>query len=305
MKRLSLICLISSGLVVGGTFLTGCREVDKIDGAKVVKCETLPTPSGDAVCSYEAGASTSVLVKGIVLGVDTIYRGGEVLVGEDGFILHAGCSADRPAEFDEVAEQAVKVTCAKGVISPGKINAHTHTGYDSNFPVQLAQRFDHRNDWRPDYHWPVNFLPQEIYSEVRHLLAGTTSSVSGSYIPGPVLNLGILGNPATGNALVQWNTFPLESGGDFVQNEGACELFPKFGWYPGYVYGDEYVPHVAEGINEAAHNEFRCLSQFMNEGWTLLHGIATTPDDGRLMAERGVGLVWSPRSNVSLYGNTA
>jgi hypothetical protein len=305
MKRLSLFFLVLSASIAGPTVFTGCREAFRIDGAKLINCESLPAPSGDAVCSYELGASTGVLLRGIVLGVDTIYRGGEVLVAEDGSILHAGCSADRPSEFDEVAEEAVKVTCAEGVISPGKINAHTHTGYDSNFPVQLAQRFDHRNDWRPDHHWSVNYLPQEIYSEVRHLLAGTTASVSGSYIAGPILNLDILRDPVTGNPSIQWNTFPLESGGDFVQNEGACELFPKYAWYPDYVYADEYVPHVAEGVNEAAHNELRCLSEFMDEGWTLLHGIATTPDDGKLMAERGVGLVWSPRSNVSLYGNTA
>jgi len=71
------------------------------------------------------------------------------------------------------------------------------------------------------------------------------------------------------------------------------------------VVGDEYVPHVAEGIDAAAHNEFTCLSTFMDDGWTVLHGIATDAHDGRFMAENGVGLVWSPRSNSHHYGNTA
>jgi len=287
------------------------RRVPRVDGAKVLHCETLTPPTNGGVCTYAAGTSSSMRLMGTVLGVNTIYEGGEVIIDDFGFIVYSGCAADRPAELDALAESATTAICADGVISPGLINAHTHTGYDSHHPYQSADRYNHRNDWRPILpppgvdRWSYQLPHQNVYSELRHAMAGVTASVSGSYIAGTVLNLDVLVHPETGQDLVQWNTFPLESGGDYIQNDGPCSDFPKYSWYPAYVQGAEYVPHVAEGINDAAHNEFSCLSTFMDRGWTILHGIATTALDGQFMAEQRIGLVWSPRSNISLYGNTA
>jgi cytosine/adenosine deaminase-related metal-dependent hydrolase len=82
-----------------------------------------------------------------------------------------------------------------------------------------------------------------------------------------------------------------------------------------------FLAHVAEGTTDAARNEFRCASSstydvtpFPNGGgtsndWimpqaTLIHAVALTPDDLRLVADRGAAIVWSPRSNLSLYGHT-
>jgi hypothetical protein len=37
----------------------------------------------------------------------------------------------------------------------------------------------------------------------------------------------------------------------------------------------------------------------------MIHGVALDADDGRLLAQRRSALVWSPRSNLALYGSTA
>ncbi len=37
----------------------------------------------------------------------------------------------------------------------------------------------------------------------------------------------------------------------------------------------------------------------------MVHGIALNAYDGNILAESGASLIWSPRSNISLYGNTA
>ena len=87
---------------------------------------------------------------------------------------------------------------------------------------------------------------------------GTTSSVSGTYIAGTVLNLDVLADPTTGGDWIQWQTFPLEYGGSFIQNDGECSDFPKYDYYPGYVWGSEYVPHVAEGIVKASRSRISC-----------------------------------------------
>jgi hypothetical protein len=275
----------------------------KVDDAKVVFCEPLAPATDGALCEYEAGIGSSILLQGNVLDVATVFQGGEVLVNDLGFIEYVGCGSDRPRGLDALAEAAPRVVCAEGVISPGLINAHTHTAYDSHYPVTLTDRFEHRNDWRRHYWWPYGHELQAGWSEIRHVMSGMTASVSGSYSPGMAINLDVLW--ALGLTDVQWDTFPLEKGGDFIKNAGACEDFPEYGDFPWKVWGDEYVSHIAEGIDDAAHNEFVCLSSFMDSSWTVLHGVATDAQDGRFMAQNGVGLVWSPRGNSHHYGNTA
>jgi hypothetical protein len=113
--------------------------------------------------------------------------------------------------------------------------------------------------------------------------------------------------------VITTETFPLENPSDYTQNEGDCSQFPLYpNLAPGQPGSDEYVPHVAEGVNTAARNEFLCLSStdhngvdVVNSGFSMIHGIALTAKDGETLARDGASLIWSPRSNMSLYGNTA
>src|SRR5207302_5230387 len=80
----------------------------------------------------------------------------------------------------------------------------------------------------------------------------------------------------------------------------------------GIAMDDAYFPHVSEGIDTVARNEFLCASSSMNGGQDLsqpqsafIHSIGLTAPDYALMAGEGVALIWSPRSNVRLYGDTA
>jgi hypothetical protein len=92
----------------------------KVDDTKVIFCGALaPPPSG--VCSVTPG-DMSLLIRGNVLGFDTIYQGGEVVVDATGLIQYVGCGADRPVDLD--VSTSTRIDCASGVISPGLINAH-------------------------------------------------------------------------------------------------------------------------------------------------------------------------------------
>jgi hypothetical protein len=72
------------------------------------------------------------------------------------------------------------------------------------------------------------------------------------------------------------------------------------------------VNHVSEGINDYAHQEFLCQSKstgggrdFTEKNVSHIHAIALDAKDYYTMAHDQTKLIWSPRSNVSLYGNTA
>ena len=82
----------------------------------------------------------------------------------------------------------------------------------------------------------------------------------------------------------------------------------------GFHVEDElaYCPHVAEGVNDYALNEFLCLSGMQEGGIDVLapnsafiHTIGVSSVEILQMALESTALVWSPRSNISLYGHTA
>ena len=75
---------------------------------------------------------------------------------------------------------------------------------------------------------------------------------------------------------------------------------------------DCFLPHVAEGIDHEARNEFLCLSSDENGGVDLTepnaaftHSVGLRAIDGQEMAVNGTAVIWSPRTNICLYGNTA
>jgi cytosine/adenosine deaminase-related metal-dependent hydrolase len=67
------------------------------------------------------------------------------------------------------------------------------------------------------------------------------------------------------------------------------------------------VAHVAEGADASARREFAMLEShgFLVPGLSIIHGVALQREHFLKMAQAGVGFIWSPRSNIELYGRTA
>jgi hypothetical protein len=294
-------------------------------GAKDIVCESLPEPPVGQACRVTSRGA-ALLIKGVVLGEAGLFEGGEVLVDETGLIRYVGCAADQPESLDALASGATGIECPEGVVSPGLINAHDHLSFDHNPPLPDAGvRFAHRNDWRPTTAPLQNNNPTRLlWSELRQAMVGTTAILGSAGALGVLRNLDLGSYPffddllwnihiAEPPVVIETETFPLEGLTDFTQNEGDCSDYPLYpDLAPRQPGSDEYVPHVAEGINAAARNEFACLSSaerngvdVVNEGFSMIHGIALTATDGRHLAQDGASVIWSPRSNVSLYGNTA
>ena len=289
----------------------------KVPDTKVIFCEALEVAQS-GVCNVSTG-SMSLLIKGNVLDIDKIYQGGEVLVDETGLIQYVGCSSDRPEGID--VSMATKITCAEGVVSPGLINTHDHLYYDQNFPIPATpQRYDHRNDWRPspDVSAPGDFDQAKIvWTELRQAMVGTTSIAGAGSEFGFMRHLDppwwsypyfddMLWDIFTEVPLqIVTDTFPLEDPWEYQQHED-CD-YTYFGRMKNQ-YTDIYVPHVAEGINTAAATAFDCISavgDMVSDEFSVVHGIALDAEDGETLAGSGASLIWSPRSNISLYGNTA
>ena len=286
------------------------------DGVEVpatgVTCQNPPIPvPASGVCEVVAGGS-SLLVRGDLLAPEGILHNGQVLIDPSGLIACAGCDCSATAGF----AGATELRCAHGLVTPGLINAHDHITFTGNAPkAHGTERFDHRHDWRKglEGHKKIPVAATygaEAWGELRNIFGGATSMFGSGSAGGLMRNLdqNTLGLPAADKTT--YETFPLgDSDGKMLV--GSCAY--------SYAQTDTavaamhcFVPHVAEGVNAAARNEFLCLSSAANGGEDLvrantafIHGVGTTAVDAGMMAHDGTGLVWSPRSNVDLYGNTA
>jgi len=277
-------------------------------------------PSGE-LCevSGDPATATHMLLQGDILGDLTTYEAGEILFerATNGLIECVGCDCSSQAPADTLT-----VTCPDGVVSPGLINSHDHITYGLMSPARWGdERYDHRHDWRRGKrgHTELDSFSDRahtdiLYNEMRMLFGGATSiagSVGGATSDGLLRNLDDSEtNEGLGGWEVGYETFPLNDIDGELYADGCEEFFPD----GDYVLSDRiYLPHIAEGIDAEAQNEFHCLNgtggnnsvDLIADNTSIIHGIGLTAADVEVVANRNAQLVWSPRSNVSLYGETA
>ena len=286
-------------------------------------CETpLPAAAAGQDCLIE-GSGDSLLIGGDLLLEDGVLEDGWLLIDNNGKIACIGC--DCAAQ----AQNAKTVSCPDVVVSPGLINAHDHIGFINGKPwvasandVDPDQRWRHRHDWRKGRrgHPRVRIeggrasSEDQQLGEIRFALAGATSINGSGGASGFLRNVdrGDL-DEGLSQEPVAYETFPLGDSSGSVE-DGSCG-------YAALVQSRllnaptkrAFTPHVAEGIDGEAQNEFACMTgtdqsgsiNVLGANSALIHGIGLTTEDIDLMALRGMKLIWSPRSNISLYGDTA
>lgn len=284
-----------------------------------VACNTNLAPAATGVCDVKKGTTKAIVVRGRVVGQDKIYEGGEVVVDDKGLIACVGCDCSTTAGY----AAASVVTCADGVVTPALLNPHDHLTYAHNAPKPSAVRYDYRNEWRKGQNGKPQISPPANsgantddtvwWGEIRHLLSGATS-VSGS--PGTAKG-GVLRNldrtdpfqEGLGQPAVDTSIFPLGDSDGKVHT--TCD-FAVADKQATIDKDDAYDPHVSEGVSDGSHLEFVCMSgatgsqlNALKPQSAYIHGVAITAADAASMGNSGTGLIWSPRSNISLYGFTA
>jgi hypothetical protein len=241
---------------------------------------------------------------------------GELFIGSNGNIACAATSCSSTAGYSG----ATKIACPNGVISPSLINPHDHTEYATAAPnLPPTTRYECRNEWRTGAD-DASTLPYSdttnvaiiAAQELRFVLGGATSVIGSGGVQGLMRNLGEYNNPAwleglTG-APVYFDTFPLgDSNGTII--DSGCGYPKIITTSSAFAGGGTFAPHIAEGINLGAENELTCATQSSNDYVTsqtsVVHGVAVNATDVNKIATAGSRLIWAPRSNISLYGDTA
>lgn len=283
------------------------------NGPTVIECaHASDPPLASGTCAVTAG-SAAQLITGSVLVPGKVLHGGQVLVDDKGVIQCVDCDCTANA----AAQGATTIACPTGVISPGLINPHDHVTFDQASPAaDTGERYEQRNDWRLGLrgHTKIPSTAKSSadalhWNELRFLMGGATSEIGSGSTPGFLRNLdvaaaqeGLVSKTPVDNA-----TFPLDSSSQLASGCGYTG-FPSL---PTLASDLAYQAHVSEGIDGEARNEFLCLSGAMGGVDILMpkssfvHSVGLVPADYRRMAQTRTSLVWSPRSNVRLYGDTA
>jgi cytosine/adenosine deaminase-related metal-dependent hydrolase len=274
------------------------------EGFSEIICRSL---GEDERCRVE-GSGDELVVRGDVLTPMRSYRGGEVRVLADGTIACAGCDCSS-------GRDARRVTCPDAVVAPAFVNPHDHVAYAHEPPRPgSAERYDHRHDWRLGLRGHAALAYEggatpaaRAAHEVRMLLDGTTAIAGGAGHAGLIRNLDVVGlEGAVRVAPAGSDTFPLDDADGLLLRAGCAYGAGRTRSEEALRFG-AYLPHLGEGVDAEAANEVRCAleSSLVRSSTAVVHAIAVDATLARAIAARRGIVVWSPRSNLALYGNTA
>ncbi len=272
---------------------------------EVVTCGAFAAPDE---CSV-TGAGPNVVLEGTVLAPSVVYEGGGVRVDEYGVIRCAGCGC---TETD-----ATIVRCPNAVIAPGFVNPHDHIAYDALGPRPLgAERYDHRHDWRLGLrgHEALEYeggAPDvaRVAQELRMLLGGVTTIAGAAGHRGLVRNADMPGlGEGLPTAAADSETFPLDDQDGRLLASG-CKYGSKHATADDVAAAGEFLAHLGEGVDADAENELACALtpefELVAATTGVVHAVATDAELAAELGARSALVVWSPRSNLALYGNTA
>lgn len=265
-------------------------------------------------CEDRFGDKNLIVLRGsIVTPLDIIYDGEVAFQRDTGKII---CVAE-----DCLSEYLMlnpTVICTNGIIYPGLIDTHNHLTYNHLPRWRHQGRYFHdRYEWRNDSDYRRfreantdirNSRECEIvkYAEVRLLMGGVTSS-QGSAGSRDCISLLIRNLDAGGiaNGLGEDTIYNFTAGVSVADMTQSDLLFAIDGLRSGRL--KSWSIHLAEGRNYSSRDEFRILKErgLMINGVNIIHGTAAKTPDFVDMVTHGVDLIWSPYSNIDLYGVTS
>jgi hypothetical protein len=210
-----------------------------------------------------------------------------------------------------------------GVILPGFIDLHNHVPWNVLPRWHPSRTFTNQPQWADDPEFrqlrapidhlqPSRLCDMNAWGELRALVGGVTSilaTTAASCIHGLVRNLdfnsGFYGTTELDREhIYNVGGFRLPPPSDVAGRAAFVDAARFFIANPFY---EALAMHVSEGTDAYAEEQFTFLQSelLLNPKGILIHGISLGASDFQAMAATGTALVWSPRSNLELYGATA
>jgi cytosine/adenosine deaminase-related metal-dependent hydrolase len=260
------------------------------------------------------GAPDRVLLSGTVAAPDGPFEGEVLIEGPLITCVAPSCSGQPGAA-------GATVVTTNGIILPGLIDAHNHGLFnifdESDWSPQRL--YTNHNQWTAETRYqemvdakqylggegtsPVDDrCEMDKYAEIKALAAGTTSfllapGTSRSCFASLARTIDTPQNDLGADRIQTSISVPSSTSAQSVCNNFASGTT------------NAYVVHIAEGTDQTALNEFNALAGraggcLLSPLTTIVHGTALGAAEFATMAAHGMRLVWSPKSNMFLYGGT-
>lgn len=215
--------------------------------------------------------------------------------------------------FDvEPSSNDMVVDLNEAYLFPGLINAHDHLEFNHYGRIKFRERYNNASEWVGDMNGQLasdqalvkgSSIPLKdrlFIGGMKNLLSGVTTvahhnpfyrGLSRHFPVRVVKNYG-------------WaHSFYLQGGKAGAGGEQAGDVLMRYRETPK---DHPFVVHIAEGVDEAAKNEFKRLKDIgcLGSNTILVHGVGLGINDWVELASLGAGLIWCPSSNMFLLGET-
>jgi len=253
----------------------------------------------------------TVAVGAIALGGQVITAGG---VRKGWVRIEKGAIA----AITQGKPRGVRTIQTDGVIMPGMLDLHGHPEFNVFAPWEPPKTYVNRYSWRGSKPYqelvrnPQNALIPQLpkgtqlrYAEIRALVGGVTAIQGASRTTqgsseSMVRNVdGMIFGEHRARAAIDLPASLTSRGGPEMQR--ILDAITA-----GEV--DAYYLHLAEGMrdNERSQQEFAHLVELgaLTSATVIIHGTAMTRAEFGDSRDAGARLVWSPQSNLRLYGET-
>ena len=273
-------------------------------------------------------SSRAFLLKGRVVTMDgetNVINDGNVMV-RDGKITGVWASNANPPAGVDFSD--VPIVNTEGTIYPGLIDLHNHVHYNHiplwDFEVHLSDaqkseeggytnRYQWGNNW--DYGPSITWMKTNIQSNYRWDMA----SEQMKYAEVQAVSGGVTamqGSPSSGtqawDSILSRNVELYNFGQDGISTCAVCGAAESDYTGSHLISQSEagtlnaWFVHLAEGVDSSSKAEFDALwdKGLIMEETVVIHGTALDSSQFSKMASVGSNLVWSPLSNLLLYGDT-
>ncbi|TBA52711.1 amidohydrolase family protein [Rhizobium ruizarguesonis] len=243
----------------------------------------------------------------------TVLRDGIVWIEANRIVAVADAIANAPSGFEHI-----QPIMTGGTIFPGLIELHNHLAYDVLRLWEVPKQYGNRGQWQgtPEYQalvsGPMKVLGKAPgiapaiarYTEAKCLLGGTTTSQGLTLFSNSGIKRKYRGLIRNAEESLDSN---LSDAMARIPDYEAKDKETFLRYLKNYKC---FLLHLSEGIDESARNHFLSL-EIEPDTWAIapsltgIHCTALQPEDFERLAQNGAGMVWSPLSNLMLYGKTA
>ena len=283
--------------------LLGCRELDLV-----------APPNSAASATAAALREAPIVLRGSVILPAGVMKHGYIGIVNGRILSVTEKQPDIPG---------ATVVNTDGIILPGFVDVHNHVIWNVLQRWSPSRTFSNQPEWSGDPAFaplrqaidqlaPSHFCDMNAWGELRALVGGTTAIMATRPQPcvhGLVRNLdynsGFYGTTELDREHI-YNVAPDEFPPP-SDPAGRAGFVAAAGYFIANPFYEALVMHVAEGTDAVAQEQFTFLQSqgLLNPKGVLIHGVSLGASDFQAMAAAGTALVWSPRSNLELYGVTA